>query len=284
MSGKRELAIPKMSDAEIAEYYLSVHRHALSANPLDELAPVILPQEDYWVNQFLDFAHRRGMQKAINYLESQLGSLSGSSVLDIGCGRGRWVKEYAKRGAHVTGVDISREALDLLAEQMPEHRFLCEDLTQLELPGDAFDIVNSVTVLQHLTYDRQSIVLGSIARSLKNGGYLVLLENVAAFDACNVFPHHTQEWIRMVQAAGLRCRACWGTNFEVLFRGLDRVVRSVRRGRPTGQVDPAGQRMECSWVKSGIKNLIALFSFPLELACHGLPIATPTHSAMIFQR
>lgn len=282
MSGKTKLPPEKMSADEIVEHYVAVHRNALQTNPRDDLAAVIRPGHAPLENRFTDFAHRVGMKKAFAYLESRLGSLAGLCVLDLGCGRGRWVKEYAKRGARVTGVDISRELTDLMAAQMPEHRFLCQDLTQLDMPSDAFDIANSVTVLQHLTHDGQRIALGSIARSLKQGGYLVLLENVAHFEPRHMFPHPIEEWIAIVQAAGLRCCASWGSNFEVLFR-LNPATFSVSRSQPAGQAGPAGQRTKRR-LKSGIRDLRALLSFPLELVCHWLPIVPPTHHVMIFQK
>jgi len=42
-------------------------------------------------------------------------------VLDLGCGRGRWSKEYAARGARVTGVDISQEAISMLERFYLKH-------------------------------------------------------------------------------------------------------------------------------------------------------------------
>jgi 2-polyprenyl-3-methyl-5-hydroxy-6-metoxy-1,4-benzoquinol methylase len=283
MSIKTKLAPEKMSADEIVQHYLRVHRNALRDNPRDELAAVIRPGHVPLENRFGDFAHRLGMRKAFAYLESRLGSLAGLSVLDIGCGRGRWVKEYAKRGARVTGVDLSPELIDLLAAQMPEHRFLCQDLTHLDMPRDAFEIVNSVTVLQHLTHDSQRAAVGSIASSLKEDGYLVLLENVAHFEPRHMFPHTAEEWIAIVEPAGLRCRACWGSNFEVLFH-IDPAAFSGSQSQPAAQAGRAGRRTRHPAIKSAIRNVRALLSFPLELVCHWVPVARPTHSVMIFQK
>jgi SAM-dependent methyltransferase len=170
------------------------------------------------VNRFADFAHRLGMKRAFASLEGQWGSLANRSVLDLGCGRGRWSREYASRGAHVTGVDISPDAIDLLAKEMPEHRFLCADIVALRFPDTSFDIVNSVTVLQHVPEANQRTALSLISQWLKPGGTLVLLDNVVAFGAPHVFPHRTDEWVGMVEAAGLTPTSIWSSNFEPLFR------------------------------------------------------------------
>ena len=42
-----------------------------------------------------------------------MGNLSGKKVLDIGCGYGRHSLKIARMAAEVTGVDISRNSIDL---------------------------------------------------------------------------------------------------------------------------------------------------------------------------
>src|ERR1700690_3569918 len=112
----------KMSAEEMSDYYLHLHQEAVRRDRGDFLAAVIGPDAKMVVNRFTDFAHRLGMKRAFSVLENQCGSLSNRSVLDVGCGRGRWSKEFAARGARVTGVDISPEAISLLATEMPQHR------------------------------------------------------------------------------------------------------------------------------------------------------------------
>jgi SAM-dependent methyltransferase len=246
---------------------------------------VIGPDANSLVNRFFDFAHRLGMAAAFSTLESRLGLLSGRSVLDLGCGRGRWCKEYAVRGARVTGVDISPEAIELLAAEMPQHVFLSEDIVALEFPDRNFDVVNSVTVLQHMPNWKQEIALDRISRWLKPGGYVVLLENVLAFEAPHVFPHRADQWIEMVEATGLKCVYRRGSNFEVLFRFKGRALRALR-GRQSRQISvPSMLPVVQSYrrrMKSAALSALAAASFPVEWACHKAPLAAPTHSVMIF--
>lgn len=132
-------------------------------------------------------------------------------------------------------MDISPEAINLLADDMPQHRFICQDIVALSFPCESFDVVSSVTVLQHMPQRKQQLALSLASQGVKRGGYLVLLENVLGFDAPDVFPHPTDEWVRMVEAAGLRCRYCWGSNFEVLFRVEARILRQLRGNKPSGE-------------------------------------------------
>ena len=208
----------KMSAAGMAEYYRELHKRALERNKEDRLDAVIHPGAARWVNRFADFAHRLGMKRAFAALQGEWGSLTGRRVLDLGCGRGRWSREYASRGADVTGVDISPDAIQILAREMPRHRFLCCDIVALQFPGQGFDIVNSVTVLQHLPEENQRVAIDLISKWLKPGGTFVLLENIADFSAPHVFAHRTKEWVGMVEAAGLTPTSIWSSNFEPLFR------------------------------------------------------------------
>ena len=79
----------KYSSDQMAEYYRNIHRKWVETDPNDSLAPVTCPNEPRWVNYSVSFAHQLGVGKAFAFLHSNLGSLRGQSVLDLGCGRGR---------------------------------------------------------------------------------------------------------------------------------------------------------------------------------------------------
>jgi len=277
---------PKYTLPEIIEHYKAIHHQALEADRLDSIAPVIYPQGNYWINRFTDYAHRLGMAKAFTFLHSAVGSLAGSTVLDLGCGRGRWVHEYAARGARVTGVDVSPDAIAALSREMPHHRFLCHDITRLSLPGEAFDVVNCVTVLQHLPEPEQRRVLTIAYQVLKPGGYFVLLENTSDFVSVDVHAHSREEWMCLVENAGLV--SCWksGSNFEPLFRCWRAVLRL--RNQPAAPAGLRGaarrRRQSMPGLNRTLRTAGALASFPLEWLLTRLPIAKPTHAVMVFRK
>jgi len=281
----------KMSAEQMAGYYRRVHHEVLERDARDPLRAVIGPDASHLVNRFTDFAHRLGMKTAFMMLESRLGSLHGRSILDLGCGRGRWSKEYAKRGAKVTGVDISPEAINLVAAEMPQHAFVSADIATVDFPHRSFDVVNSVTVLQHMPDCKQRIVLNRISSWVRPGGYVVLLENVLAFDVPHVFPHRGEEWIERVEATGLRCIYRRGSNFEVLFRAKAHVIRALGGGRQSEQMTVPSVSVSRTAVPSYKRRIrlaaldaVAAASFPVEWACQKVPLATPTHNVMIFAK
>jgi SAM-dependent methyltransferase len=270
-------------------YYTWAHQEALRRDRQDALSAVIAPDASFWVNRFTDHAHREGMKKVFGALEAEWGSLARRSVLDLGCGCGRRAKEYAACGAVVTGVGISREAINILAVEMPQHRFIAQDVTALTFPDESFDVVNSVTVLQLMPHWKQRIALSLAARWVKRGGYLVLFENILGFDAPHVFPHRTNEWIEMAEGNGLKRVFSWGSNFEVLFRIEGSISQLLRRkGASGGSAVPSTSLPEKlslkRRMKAGTGTMLAIASFPFEWACQKLPLATPTLSVMIFSK
>ena len=155
----------------------------------------------------------------------------GTRVLDVGCGVGRWSRLLARRGAQVTGIDVSptmlREAgrraqLDGVATRC---RFLEADLATLELE-QAFPFILGVTVLQHVvdpgSFER---AVGRLARHLEPGGRLVLLEAAptrggAGRDNAVFRARRAHEYLAAFARAGLRCEAVTGVDplpFKILF-------------------------------------------------------------------
>jgi SAM-dependent methyltransferase len=197
--------------------------------------------------------------------------------------------EYASRGATVTGVDISPDAISWLSNRMPNHEFICADINKLALPKERLDIVNCVTVLQHMPADEQWAALTAVSKCLKIGGYLVMLENTRDYNSTHVFPHTTKQWVGMVEEAGLTfCRA-WGSNFEQPLRAIARIrkrllTRAETGTPPDGPPWPALKRTGVRLVRSMIKDVAVLLSYPVEWICQYLPIARPTHTVMIFEK
>ena len=102
----------------------------------------------------------------------------GASLLDAGCGTGRYAVDLARRGFVVTGIDRSpellAEALRRPVETTARARFETGDLLALSA-GAGFDAIVCRGVLNDLveTADRVA-VFGAFARALRPGGALLL--------------------------------------------------------------------------------------------------------------
>jgi SAM-dependent methyltransferase len=65
-------------------------------------------------SRFLDRFFRKDIYQRFDWVMEKCGDIRGKTICDIGCGSGRFVTEFAKRGAgHVTGVDVAPDMLKL---------------------------------------------------------------------------------------------------------------------------------------------------------------------------
>ena len=65
----------------------------------------------------LDKWLRKDIYERFDWVMERSGDVNGLRICDIGCGSGRFVAEFVRRGAaHVTGVDVAPEMLKLAGE------------------------------------------------------------------------------------------------------------------------------------------------------------------------
>src|ERR1700694_3470900 len=69
------------------------------------------------VSRFMDRYFRKDIYERFDWVMQKCGDVHGKTICDIGCGSGRFVTEFAKRGAeHITGVDVAPAMLKLAQE------------------------------------------------------------------------------------------------------------------------------------------------------------------------
>ncbi|HEY0641184.1 MAG TPA: class I SAM-dependent methyltransferase [Pseudonocardiaceae bacterium] len=124
-------------------------------------------------------------------LVTEAVDLAPGRALDVGCGEGGDALWLARRGWHVTGVDISDVALGRAAaaagsdpELIGKVTWLRADLTRMPLPGAAFDLVSA----QYLPLPRGSgdAALCGLLAAVAPGGTLL----VAFHDPADLPPDH----------------------------------------------------------------------------------------------
>jgi SAM-dependent methyltransferase len=96
------------------------------------------------------------------------------SVLECGCGAGRFTEILLENGATVTSVDLS-SAVESNAVNFPpaeRHRIAQADIRDLPFAAQQFDVVLCLGVIQH-TPDPEATIR-SLARHVKPGGWLII--------------------------------------------------------------------------------------------------------------
>ena len=115
----------------------------------------------------------------LNYLPRlvDFSSYRGKRLLEVGCGAGIDLVRFARAGAIVTGIDLSKTAIDLARKNI-EQNGLSADLQvmngeSMQFPDNSFDLVYAHGVLQY-TANAEKMV-AEIHRVLKPGGEAIVM-------------------------------------------------------------------------------------------------------------
>jgi SAM-dependent methyltransferase len=174
--------------------------------------------------QFLHEAHRGYRQN--NWLADDIDRLAGEgrSVLELGCGNGRFLERALGRFDKVCGCDwaVSPVLCKLLARS-PELRFFRLDVIEDVLPG-GFDIACSADFLEHLPPDRLDAVLAEINACAPRAYH-----KIACFDDghshLSIFP--PEEWLGRFLSIDAAYRLHVDSS-----RGTDKTVAILSKGLP----------------------------------------------------
>jgi len=165
---------------------------------------------------------------------------AGTTVLDLGCGVGRWSRRLAVAGALVTGMDLSpamvAEATRRAKAEGVDGRceFVEGDAAELAL-GRRFDRILCVTVIQHVVDPgRMEAVLCRMRAHLAPGGRIVMLEAAPSSrdSRCDsgTFVARTERcYHEAFTKAGLRCLLTTGVDPLGLKNRLLPSYRSLSR-------------------------------------------------------
>ncbi len=107
-----------------------------------------------------------------NYFREKIIPIEGSHVLDVGCGGGILAEKFTKQGAHVTGIDLSKGALQTARDHAVagslEIRYELGKAEDIPFADGIFDAVVCADCLEHV--DDLKRVIGQVNRVLKDGG------------------------------------------------------------------------------------------------------------------
>lgn len=171
----------------------------------------------------------------LNWIDG-LVSLRGQTVLDVGCGGGILSDSMARKGAQVTGIDLSTKALRVAQLHALEagtrnvnYREISAEALALEQPG-SFDVVTCMEMLEHVP-DPASVVK-ACSELVKPGGWVFfstinrnpksfLFAIVGAEYVLQLLPKGTHEYAKMIRPSEL-AGYCRSADLELLeTRGME---------------------------------------------------------------
>ena len=172
---------------------------------------------------------------------AQHAALEGSRVLDVGCGGGILAEAMARRGAQVTGIDLSDKALRVAQLHLLESRLeihyenvSVEDYAAAH--AGKFDVVTCMELLEHVP--EPAAMVAACARLVRPGGQVFfstinrnpksyLFAVVGAEYVLKLLPKGTHDYLRFIKpselsrwsrAAGLRADELIGMTYNPLTR------------------------------------------------------------------
>lgn len=89
----------------------------------------------------------------------------GSHVIDLGCGNGTLTEKLSGRGYTVTGIDVSKDMLDLARKEHPDLTFIQADALSFTLEEKA-DAIFSNAVFHWIDEKNQEIMIANIGKML----------------------------------------------------------------------------------------------------------------------
>jgi 2-polyprenyl-3-methyl-5-hydroxy-6-metoxy-1,4-benzoquinol methylase len=195
------------------------------------------------------------------------GTLPAESLLDAGCGDGRFLAAVARlpnRPARLVGCDISERILQTAAEAVAREggtaEFVRANLEQLPFPDDSFDRVLSVQVIEHLLDPPAGI--RELVRVLKPGGTLVLSTDNSK--------NYVSRALNLPRTALVRALNLSGRRTKVSFPH-----RSFTRDEVVRELDACG--MKTDRVETFRFHLDGVSAAPVQRLLNAVDGASPTH-------
>jgi ubiquinone/menaquinone biosynthesis C-methylase UbiE len=165
----------------------------------------------------------------------------GGSVLDVGCGSGRWIRYFLEsfKPRRLVGIDFTRSSIDLLKQRHVSSNgtaveFRVADIADPELElGERFDLINVANVLFHIPeHDLFMSALRNLAKLVEPTGRILTTEYLPRTTMRTnwMLVRSRYEFEAAVRSVGLRVTDIRATSvFSNDPMGLDGPDEGVRR-------------------------------------------------------
>lgn len=124
-----------------------------------------------------------GYSDSLKVASALLPISADESVLDIGIGSGAFAVPFLERGARIMGIDLSEKMLEKCRQSYPMIELHQGTFTVIPASDAVFDHVISSFVFHEVAVSERPSACRELARVLKPGGFVALLDIMFASEA-----------------------------------------------------------------------------------------------------
>ena len=207
------------------------------------------------------------------------------TVLDAGCGVGRWSFEIAPKVKRLYGTDISGGMIAIANGLRKEKnaanaKFLKAPADKLPFKDGFFDAVLVVTVLQHVPEKRLGRAVAELARVCRKGGRICVLESTREeARSAYLHPRSLQEWELLFKRHGFAMKK-WAAIAVVPLDPLFGAAASLKLKVSHGKRKPGAR----SGVSKLLKRMVLFGSLPFDTHLAKMFGSRSNQKAMLFER
>ncbi len=146
------------------------------------------------IGKTYDMSRKSDPEIAVRLI-AHLKAKIGKSYLDIGCGSGNYTEAIYARGFNISGLDISRQMLDLATQKKPQIPWIHGDARKLPFQPATFDGAICVLSTHHFKKELKE-AFSEVFRVLKSGSFVIftpLREHMKKWWLCEYFPNLMQK-------------------------------------------------------------------------------------------
>jgi len=123
------------------------------------------------VDYFKNYSEHTFMEK---FRTKFIELISGKKILDVGCGIGRDMREFNKKGFRTFGIDVSSEMLKIARQENPKGFLYNMDMSNMTFTDGEFDGVWCCSSLYHVHKREVPAIFKKFYDFLKKDGLLFL--------------------------------------------------------------------------------------------------------------
>ena len=197
----------------------------------------------------------------------EFDSFKGKKLLEIGCGLGTDLLQFARGGAYVTAVDLTPRSIELVKKRFDLEGLPVDaqvaDAERLPFEDGSFDAVYSFGVLHHTPNTQKAI--DEVYRVLKPGGRIIIMLyhksslhvwlGIPLYGLLGKSRNHglplAEDWVRVYDGEmNPLGKAYSRSNAKKMFSGFRKVLTTIRdpiRKRYPGIINSANQAFLAQW-------------------------------------